>query len=150
MIRVTIPTNRPVYIGSFPVKLTACQNQEKIAETFCSVPDSEIFTIKASFDFFFRSLRLLWQDEVKGSQLRLQRSATQRSLSIICQLHKVIFSTHPCYNLGLIQHGPDTQWGCTGILKALARFQYGLSTSNTRTLDDILIGATNCLNLEST
>ena len=92
---------------------------------------------------------LLWQDKVEGTQFSLQRGATQRSLAILSQLDKVIFSTHTCHNLGLIQHGSNTQGCCTGVFKAFAWLKYGLSSSNTWPLDYILVGTSNCLDLKA-
>merc|ERR1719491_597964 len=94
------------------------------------------------------SLHGAGKNKVKHTQLCLQRSTTQRRLSILRQLDEVILPAHPCHHLCLVQHGPDAQRRRARILKALPLLQNRLSSRHSRSLHHILVCAPHRLNLE--
>mmetsp|Transcript_24399 Transcript_24399/g.46415 ORF Transcript_24399/g.46415 Transcript_24399/m.46415 type:complete len:450 (+) Transcript_24399:87-1436(+) len=90
------------------------------------------------------------QDKVKECQFGLQRRGTQRGTTVVDKFDEVVFSLHTRNNWSLVHHGLDRQGGRTRVLERFTGLQNGLTTRDTRTLDNVLELTTNRLDFEAT
>ncbi len=85
---------------------------------------------------------------MKHTELGLQGLGAQGRGTIVAKDHEVVLSLHPGHDGGLGQHRLDAEWSRARVLEAFSRFEDWLPAGYARSLHDILVRATDGLDLE--